>query len=38
MDNSMLDAYRATRRYKLWEKSFQTSRAKDEANLHIAIQ
>jgi hypothetical protein len=36
MDNSMLDAYRATRRYKLWEKSFQTSRAKDEANLHIA--
>ena len=36
MDNSMLDASRATRRYKLWEKSFNTSRSKDEANLHIA--
>jgi hypothetical protein len=36
MESSMLDSYRATRRYKLWEKEFRSSRSKDEANLHIA--
>ncbi len=36
MEYSMLDSFRATRRYKLWEKEFRSSRSKDEANLHIA--
>jgi len=36
MSSSMLDSYRVTRRYKLMEKEFNSSRSKDEANLHIA--
>lgn len=36
MEGTMLDKYRVTRRYKLMGKGFADSRAKDEANLHIA--
>lgn len=35
MDSSMLAPYRLTRRYKLMEKNFNSSRSKNEANVHL---